>query len=714
MLIAGARVERNLGTGSLVTKGNAPQAFSINGEDSTEYVAFDADDTFCAELMASDSSVQSCNPDYKVSVLGVTPNDPKFAQLWGMNGQYGIDAPRAWDLTKGSSDVVVAIIDTGVDYNHPDLSANIWTNSGEIAGDGVDNDGNGYKDDIHGINVSGSSPTGNPMDNNSHGSHVAGTIGGLGNNGTGVVGVNWHVKIMGLKFLAANGSGSLSGAIQAINYMNMMKARGVNIRVSNNSWGGGGYSQAMFDAISRANDAGIIFAAAAGNESNDNDASPSYPASYNLPNVVSVAALESSGNLAGFSNYGAQSVDIAAPGADIVSTTPNNTYASYSGTSMATPHVSGALALLLANEPGLSASQAIQRVYDAGVPLSTLTNVVRTGRTLNVARMVYNETDPVPPQVDLPACNYSVEQIPFTPNSAADAAAIVQQADELNFVRIDLPFTFNFKQREFVSGYVSPNGVFYFGNPPSSMDYQNSAAAPYNSIAALHTDLVANLGTTQGVRVASDQNSVTIRWEAKQYGASSGLAYVYLQLNSDNSSRTFVRFQDAKTQSAIASTATVGLNGAPGQGSDTYAVNAPAKVYNNLGLQWNKLCDDNGAGNSAVVTKLAVSAVGKGTLSSGKKFKIKGKGFGNGPIAIQAAVNGQACEGVAYDTMVDGASSAAGTFPKLFSSKPIRVTFSAGGASRSAQVNARKIGVKSKLSAKQVASFCSKLVGSIH
>jgi serine protease len=211
-------------------------------------------------------------PNYTVRALAV-PNDPMFPQLWGMPQ---IKATNAWDRATGSDDIVVCVIDTGVDYNHPDLAGNMWTNPGEVPGNGVDDDGNGYVDDVHGYDFVNND--GDPMDDHGHGTHCSGTIGGIGNNGVGVAGVNWKVRIMALKFLSASGGGSTADAIDAVNYSVQM-----GVRVSNNSWGGGGYSAALYDAINAGKTVGQLFCAAAGNDTNDNDANPSYPASYDRP-----------------------------------------------------------------------------------------------------------------------------------------------------------------------------------------------------------------------------------------------------------------------------------------------------------------------------------------------------------------------------------------------------------------------------------------------
>jgi len=295
-----------------------------------------------------------------------------------------IDAQGAWALTKGSSSVVVAVIDTGVDYNHVDLSSNIWTNPGEIAGNGIDDDHNGFVDDVHGYDFANND--GNPMDDNGHGTHVAGTIAAEANS-YGVTGVASSTSIMCLKFLSANGSGYLSDAIEAVNYATMMRTTyGVNVRVDNNSWGGGSFSAAMQSAIQASNSAGILFVAAAGNSGANNDASPQYPANYDSPNVISVAATDKNGLLASFTNYGASTVDIAAPGVSIYSTTPNNTYSTYSGTSMATPHVSAVAALAWALNPNATVAQVRDAILQGADSSTSLSGKVACGGELNALK----------------------------------------------------------------------------------------------------------------------------------------------------------------------------------------------------------------------------------------------------------------------------------------------------------------------------------------
>ncbi len=311
--------------------------------------------------------------------LETTPNDPGMSQLYGMNK---INASAAWNLTTGSRSVVVGVVDTGIDYNHSDLAANIWTNPGEIPGNGIDDDHDGFIDDVHGFNFVAN--TGNVMDDNGHGTHVSGTIAAVGNNSLGVAGVNWTTSLMALKFLDSNGSGYVSDAVRAINYATMMKSRyNVNVQVLNNSWGGGGYSSALDAAIQASNNSNILFVAAAGNSAANNDTTAQYPANYNSPNVISVAASDQNDQLAGFSCYGAATVDLAAPGVSIYSTLPNNRYGAYTGTSMATPHVSGAAALAWAYKPNATVAEVRNALLQGVDRISSLTGKVASGGRLN-------------------------------------------------------------------------------------------------------------------------------------------------------------------------------------------------------------------------------------------------------------------------------------------------------------------------------------------
>ena len=278
--------------------------------------------------------------------------------------------------------MVVAVLDTGVDYTHADLAANMWTNSVEVAGNAADDDHNGFANDVHGYNFYDDS--GDAMDDSGHGTHVAGILGATGNNGQGVTGVNWSVSIMSLKFLGADGSGYTSDAVRAINYATMMRTQyGVNIRVINASWGGGGFDQSLSDAIQAAGSAGILVVAAAGNTPTNNDTAPQYPANYSLSNVISVAATDRTDHLASFSSYGPSTVQLAAPGVGIYSTYPGGGYTYLSGTSMATPEVAGVAALAWSAAPNATVSQIRNAILQGVDQLPALAGKVATGGRLN-------------------------------------------------------------------------------------------------------------------------------------------------------------------------------------------------------------------------------------------------------------------------------------------------------------------------------------------
>ncbi|OVE75658.1 hypothetical protein BVX97_03940, partial [bacterium E08(2017)] len=351
-----------------------------------EFTGADAD-TVAEAVEAYEREAQLISyaePDYVVYAVETIPNDSRFNELWGMHntGQSGgtvdadIDAAEAWDTGTGT-DVIVAVVDTGVDYDHEDLAANMWVNPGEIAGNGIDDDNNGYVDDVHGIDAVNTDT--DPKDDNSHGTHCAGTIAGVGNNSVGVAGVCWSARIMGLKFLSAGGWGSTSDAITCVDYAALMGAR-----VMNNSWGGGGYSQAMYDAIEDAASSNSLFVAAAGNNGTDNDSIAHYPSTYTNDSIIAVAASDRTEALSYFSCYGLTTVDLAAPGSAILSCTPNDGYASYNGTSMATPHVAGAAALLLSRNSNLSLAELKAALMDSVDPKPAYAGKMVSGGRLNV------------------------------------------------------------------------------------------------------------------------------------------------------------------------------------------------------------------------------------------------------------------------------------------------------------------------------------------
>jgi thermitase len=336
---------------------------------------------------------------------GSTSNDPYFlnGSLWGMYAapanQYGSGAATAWTAGHvGLNNVYVGIIDEGV-MPHDDFGTNVWVNPFETAGNGIDDDGNGYVDDVRGWDFAGNDNTTYDGTQDDHGTHVAGTIGALGGNSLGVAGVNWNVTMIPAKFLGRNG-GTTANAVKAVDYLTGLKLRhGINLVATNNSWGGGGFSQALLDAINRGGDAGILFIAAAGNGGRDgvgdnNDTTASYPSNYVCKStsgdcVIAVAAITSSGAKSGFSNYGATTVDLGAPGSAIYSTVPGKQnasgYASYSGTSMATPHVTGGAALYASTHPGATAAQIKSAILAAATPTASLSGRTVTGGRLNVA-----------------------------------------------------------------------------------------------------------------------------------------------------------------------------------------------------------------------------------------------------------------------------------------------------------------------------------------
>lgn len=320
------------------------------------------------------------------------PNDPQFAEQWALNnlGQNGgkaqadISALKAWQKTKGDDDVVVAVLDSGVDYTHVDLVGNMWHRPDGLAE--YTDDELGTFNDEFGFNATDN--IADPMDDNGHGTHCAGVIGAEGDNDVGIAGINWKVEIMPLKFLGRGGFGTTKDAIEAINYAIDRKSKGVNVLVINASWGSTSYSKALEDTIRAAGEQGILFVAAAGNDGTSNDKKPHYPSNYNLPNVISVAALDNRDALTSFSNFGAKTVHIAAPGKDIHSTWLGGDYRDASGTSMATPQIAGVAALILANEPKLSVEKLRARILKSVDKLDSLNGKVASGGRINAAKAV--------------------------------------------------------------------------------------------------------------------------------------------------------------------------------------------------------------------------------------------------------------------------------------------------------------------------------------
>ena len=351
--------------------------------------------------LQSDPAVAYAEPNFLLSHQA-TATDPIFAStnaaqdLWGMYGDastpanaFGSQAAEAWAAGHtGAKSVYVGVIDEGIQFTHPELSGQVWTNPFDTA-NGVDDDGNGYVDDIHGWDFDGRNNSiydgGTKGSLDDHGTHVSGTIGAKANNSQGVVGMNWDVTLISGKFLGRRG-GTLANAVKAVDYFTNLKTRhGLNIVATNNSWGGGGFSQTLLDAITRANAANILFVAAAGNSGTNNDTTASFPSNYNVANVIAVAAIDRNGARASFSQYGATTVDLGAPGVGVWSTTAFNGYSSYSGTSMATPHVTGAAALYASAHPGATAAQIKSAILGSVVPTASLSGKTVTGGRLNVS-----------------------------------------------------------------------------------------------------------------------------------------------------------------------------------------------------------------------------------------------------------------------------------------------------------------------------------------
>ena len=390
---------------------------------------------------------RSVEPDFAIWSTATAVNDPSFPSQWGLDntGQTGgtfdadIDAPEAWDRSRGEG-VTVAVVDTGIDYSHPDLASSIWRNPGEVAGNGLDDDGNGYVDDVHGWDFFNNDNA--PLDDNGHGTHVAGTIAAAGDNGIGVAGVAWGAKVMALKFLGADGTGTLSGAVAAINYATMMrKSHGVNVRVTNNSWVTDGYSSVLFDAFRNAGAAGILAVAGAGNGGadyvgDDNDVTPLYPAGFGLDSVISVAATDHADVLGSFSNFGATSVDVGAPGVSILSTFPGGGYAWLGGSSMAAPHVAGIAALAWSYAPTAS-HQTVRSAIVNGVDVKPALSgkVVSGGRVNAINTLNLMPSTPAAPTVPVApsglfatAVSRSQINLGWTDNSGNEAGFKIERS----------------------------------------------------------------------------------------------------------------------------------------------------------------------------------------------------------------------------------------------------------------------------------------------
>ncbi len=358
-----------------------------------------SEDAAIARLQA-DPDVVYAEPNWRIHLEAI-PDDPLFSQLWNLRntGQGGafagddIHAWQAWDLTTGDPELKIGVLDTGIDYTHPDLAGNMWTNPGEIPGNGLDDDENGYPDDVHGFDfVNGD---GDPMDDHFHGTHVAGTIGAVGNDGAGIVGVNWHCRMVAIKFLDNTGNGSEGGAIAALQY-----ALTVGVRVTNNSWGNMPGGQGLLDAIDACGQAGQLFVNAAGNNGWNLDFVPVYPTCYPTPYMITVAATDGRDLRPSWSNYGATVVNLGAPGMTVYSCKPGGLYQNLNGTSMAAPHVTGAVALAMAYFPHATNLQIKSLVLGSVDSVASMAITTTTGGRLNAYRMLLDGDAIAPARIE--------------------------------------------------------------------------------------------------------------------------------------------------------------------------------------------------------------------------------------------------------------------------------------------------------------------------
>jgi len=513
-----------------------------------------------------DPEVLYVEPNY-IYQLAVTPSDPRFGDLWGMHneGQLGgvpgadIHAPEAWSVTTGDSRVVIGLLDTGMDYTHPDLAANIFVNPGEIAGNGIDDDGNGWIDDVHGINTV--ADVGDPMDTDGHGTHVSGTIAARGDNAEGVAGVNWSAKIVGCK--AFQPSGQLDDILQCMDYFLQLKTRAVNpvdIVATNNSWGGGPFSQALQDAIEAHRQAGMLFIAAAGNSSSNTDLFSHFPSSYDNANIISVLSTNRFDQRSFFSNFGALTVDVGAPGEDILSTLPGNNYGLLSGTSMATPHVTGLVGLLKAQDPTRTAQQIKNLILTGGDPTEATSGSSLTGRRIRadqsltcVDRTLANRVAPTATSlivgvgVAVPLVFLSI---------TCDAATSAPQAVTVVETGVVIPLTDADGSGQF-TGSFTPTGI-----GTSTLAFPNgdlvsvSAAGNYDPARVVDFEFPVIEGTVLGQLFCDDcSTSIEAPFPIRFAGTDPGLTTVHIGSNGVLSFSTpIVQFSNQPLPATVAET----------------------------------------------------------------------------------------------------------------------------------------------------------------
>ncbi|MBE3636961.1 S8 family serine peptidase [Mangrovicoccus algicola] len=502
-------------------------------------------DSFAAESWYAAAAALELHQDLQLAAQGFT-DDPRAGALWALDNaaDTDIDLPEAWETSRGAG-VLVAVIDTGIDYAHPDLAANIWINPGEIAGNRIDDDGNGFVDDLHGYDFVQNDAR--PMDGHSHGTHVAGTIAAVAGNGIGLAGVAPEAELMAVRILGDDGTGSVFDAIRGIEYAALAGAR-----IANCSWGGSSFPAALADAVRLARTEGMTVIAAAGNGARNTDADPHYPASLPASNVVSVAATTAADRLAEFSNYGIATVDVAAPGAQILSTLPGAGYGYMSGTSMAAPHVAGIAALILARDPLMRPEELRQRLIDSSDPVAELAARTASGGRVNAAaaveagvlltgRVADAAGDGLPgwrvfldadgdgeadadepatltdatgawgfaglapglhaPTVALPQgwqqagapAQWRIVQEQAAWRDLGGTGRVLDLGDE-GSLRLALPFTASLFGRSFDALTVSANGIVTLGSPGQTFRIRELEHAPAWSIAPLWADLTTQYG----------------------------------------------------------------------------------------------------------------------------------------------------------------------------------------------------------------------------
>jgi subtilisin family serine protease len=549
-------------------------------------------------------------PDY-VLTANATPSDTAFQNgtLWGLQR---ISAASAWDITTGSTNIIVAVVDSGIRHTHQDLAAQMWRNPGEIAGNGTDDDGDGIVDNVYGLNAINNS--GNTSDDDNHGTHVSGTIGAAANNAGALVGVCWKVRLMACKFIDATGNGYTSDAVECLDF-----AVANGARVINCSWGGGDYSQALFNSLSAARSAGVLVVVAAGNDGFNNDALPTYPASYNLDNIVVVAALNQSDGLASFSNYGSTSVDLAAPGVGIYSSiaASDAAYDTYQGTSMAAPHVAGVAALLLAQTPGISLAALRQRLLSSTVTLTSLSGRCVTGGRVDAFQALSAAPDGV-----LEISTSTSSSQPFSPGASVNV-----------FVNVS---DFSSVTNATVSGGVVGG---------SSLTFVNSGAPP---------DATAGDGTYSAAMIApSTGASFTVRVVVSAPGKQTATNSTTFQILQPPANDRFAN-RAALTGTTAAATGS-NVDAAKETGEPAHAGNAGGKS-----VWWTWTAPTNGAVTistmgSAFDTLLGVYA---GTTVSALSVVAANDNQGFFPFS---AVSFTATAGAAYQIAVDGFSGASGS-----------------------------------------------------